>query len=65
MDEEDGRERRADDDSALYAHKFHTGFWNNVSNPEEFGFASKSIHPISILSYLGCDGLGSVIEVVL
>ena len=39
-----GDEVDADDDvfdRALYAHKFHTGFWHNVSNPEEFGFASK------------------------
>jgi len=27
--------------SALYAHKFNTNFWHNVSNPEEFGFASQ------------------------
>jgi hypothetical protein len=27
--------------SALYAHKFHTGILHNVTNPEEFGFASR------------------------
>ena len=26
--------------SALYAHKLNTNLWHNVSNPEEFGFAS-------------------------
>lgn len=30
---------------ALYAHKFHTGFWHNVSNPEEFGFAKGQVQP--------------------
>lgn len=28
-------------DSALYAHKFQTQLFGNVSNPEEFGFASQ------------------------
>ena len=28
-------------DSALYAHKFNTNFWDNVTNPDEFGFASQ------------------------
>jgi hypothetical protein len=27
--------------SALYAHKISTNYWHNVTNPEEFGFASK------------------------
>lgn len=27
--------------SALYSHKLHTGWLHNVSNPEEFGFASR------------------------
>lgn len=33
------------DDSALYAHKIHSGFWHNVTNPEEFGFASQYPFP--------------------
>lgn len=51
----DGEEKEiwTNNDSALYAHKLHTGFWSNVSNPEEFGFASKFIHLISILSKVG------------
>lgn len=27
--------------SALYAHKFHTLWWNDVEDPEKWGFASK------------------------
>ncbi|KAF1934251.1 uncharacterized protein M421DRAFT_116750 [Didymella exigua CBS 183.55] len=30
---------------ALYAHKFNTNFWHNVSNPEEFGFAKGQVQP--------------------
>ncbi|KAI4652738.1 uncharacterized protein J4E78_007565 [Alternaria triticimaculans] len=30
---------------ALYAHKFHTGFYHNVTNPEEFGFAKGQVQP--------------------
>ncbi|KAF2856919.1 hypothetical protein T440DRAFT_463133 [Plenodomus tracheiphilus IPT5] len=30
---------------ALYAHKFQTSFWHNVSNPEEFGFAKGQVQP--------------------
>lgn len=30
---------------ALYAHKIHSGFWHNVSNPEEFGFAKGQVQP--------------------
>ncbi|KAF2021776.1 alpha/beta-hydrolase [Aaosphaeria arxii CBS 175.79] len=33
---------------ALYAHKLHTGFWNNVSNPEEFGFAKGQVAPFHL-----------------
>jgi len=41
--------------SALYAHKFHTGFWHNVSDPESFGFASTFVHSQScvIIGYEG------------
>lgn len=28
---------------ALYAHKFQTSYFHNVSVPEEFGFASESL----------------------
>jgi hypothetical protein len=28
--------------SVVYMHKVHTGFWDDVTNPEEFGFASTS-----------------------
>ncbi|PZD46735.1 hypothetical protein A1F97_00510 [Pyrenophora tritici-repentis] len=30
---------------ALYAHKFNTNFWHNVTNPEEFGFAKGQVQP--------------------
>ncbi|KAH9863214.1 hypothetical protein IAQ61_009491 [Plenodomus lingam] len=30
---------------ALYAHKFQTGLFGNVSNPEEFGFAKGQVQP--------------------
>ncbi|KAF2032303.1 hypothetical protein EK21DRAFT_99168 [Setomelanomma holmii] len=30
---------------ALYAHKIHSGFWHNVTNPEEFGFAKGQVQP--------------------
>ncbi|KAF2254599.1 alpha/beta-hydrolase [Trematosphaeria pertusa] len=30
---------------ALYMHKIHSGFWHNVSNPEEFGFAKGQVQP--------------------
>ncbi|EUC38779.1 hypothetical protein COCVIDRAFT_87147 [Bipolaris victoriae FI3] len=36
---------------ALYAHKFHTGFWNNVSNPEEFGFAKGQVQPFWLTTF--------------
>ncbi|KAL6712664.1 hypothetical protein ACN47E_000541 [Coniothyrium glycines] len=31
--------------NALYAHKFQTGLWGNVSVPEEFGFAKGQVQP--------------------
>ncbi|KAJ5063986.1 hypothetical protein J3E74DRAFT_205495 [Bipolaris maydis] len=36
---------------ALYAHKFHTGFWSNVSNPEEFGFAKGQVQPFWLTTF--------------
>ncbi|PVH97853.1 hypothetical protein DM02DRAFT_643959 [Periconia macrospinosa] len=30
---------------ALYMHKIHSGFWHNISNPEEFGFAKGQVTP--------------------
>ncbi|KAF1958908.1 alpha/beta-hydrolase [Byssothecium circinans] len=30
---------------ALYMHKANTGFWHNVMNPEEFGFAKGQVTP--------------------
>ncbi|KAF2659246.1 alpha/beta-hydrolase [Lophiostoma macrostomum CBS 122681] len=33
---------------ALYAHKIHTAFWNNISNPEEFGFAKGQVTPFNL-----------------
>ncbi|KAH7078461.1 Alpha/Beta hydrolase protein [Paraphoma chrysanthemicola] len=30
---------------ALYAHKIHSGFWHNVTSPEEFGFAKGQVQP--------------------
>ncbi|KAF2003830.1 alpha/beta-hydrolase [Amniculicola lignicola CBS 123094] len=33
---------------ALYAHKINTGFWYNVSNPEQFGFAKGQVTPFSL-----------------
>ncbi|EMD65513.1 hypothetical protein COCSADRAFT_159156 [Bipolaris sorokiniana ND90Pr] len=36
---------------ALYAHKLHTGFWSNVSNPEEFGFAKGQVQPFWLTTF--------------
>ncbi|KAF2271177.1 hypothetical protein CC78DRAFT_563710 [Lojkania enalia] len=33
---------------ALYAHKVHSGFWHNVSNPEQFGFAKGQVQPFHL-----------------
>ncbi|KAF2192623.1 hypothetical protein K469DRAFT_315496 [Zopfia rhizophila CBS 207.26] len=33
---------------ALYAHKIHTGFWHDVSNPESFGFAKGQVTPFNL-----------------
>ncbi|KAF2105300.1 Alpha/Beta hydrolase protein [Lophiotrema nucula] len=33
---------------ALYAHTIHSGFWHNVSNPEEFGFAKGQVQPFTL-----------------
>ncbi|KAF2738371.1 hypothetical protein EJ04DRAFT_586939 [Polyplosphaeria fusca] len=33
---------------ALYAHRINSGFWYNVSNPEEFGFAKGQVTPFNL-----------------
>ncbi|ORY19857.1 Alpha/Beta hydrolase protein [Clohesyomyces aquaticus] len=33
---------------ALYMHKINSGYWNNVSNPESFGFAKGQVTPFNL-----------------
>ncbi|KAG8163506.1 hypothetical protein KVR01_006803 [Diaporthe batatas] len=33
---------------ALYAHKFHTLWWNDVENPEKWGFARNQVTPFTL-----------------
>jgi abhydrolase domain-containing protein 12 len=34
--------------SALYAHKIHSGFWHDVNKPESFGFAAHQVTPFNV-----------------
>ena len=35
-------------ESALYAHRLHSGFWHDLDRPESFGFAKIQITPFNI-----------------
>ena len=34
--------------NAIYAHKFHTAYWQSPNKPEQFGFLKKQIQPLSL-----------------
>ena len=39
---------KANNESALYAHKFNTLFWHDINDPEEFGFGRNQVTPFNI-----------------